>query len=70
MTLHSTKSKQIPSLSSHFGEQDTQVQDEINHVFFYPTKNCQAIKVKEQLIVAITFFFFCFLVAIKFFYTA
>lgn len=55
MTFHSTKSKQMLSLTSHFTEQGTQVLKEVNNVFFYPARNAEAIKVKEELKVAILF---------------
>jgi len=55
MTFHSTKSKQMLSLTSHFSEQGTQVLKEVSHVFFYLARNTEAIKVKEELKVVTLF---------------
>lgn len=43
------------SLTSHFGEQSTQVLKEVNHLFFHQVRNHEAIKVKEELKVLIRF---------------
>ena len=48
MNFHSTKSKQVLSLTSHFSKQGAQVLKEVNHVFFYPARNAEVIKVKEE----------------------
>lgn len=42
------KVKTMLSLTSHFSKQGAQVLKEVNHVFFYPARNPEAIKVKEE----------------------